>query len=390
MADGEDKSGDLLLFIGAGAVVCMGLAWLVIEAPWSAPAAESDLPVLASAVAIESTPLPQLTDAIPEPGSESRAAPASDPLRLARLALEADMLLEPAEYSAWTLFGEAVTADPGNEAARAGLDEVAIQLLGRGSSALEQGRYDDATAMTDTILARLPDHAGARKLEADIAEALAPPPPPPPAPRRAAPAPRPVDPIPALNDAFYAAMAANNVLTPPGSSAIDLVREMLDKSPGHELTAAARDMLVTEMLDRSTQSIEARDITAAQTWIDAAAPIAADPARVGLAQERITAYLIAAETQKLLPASDFVQTNYVAPEYPRVALDRGVEGWVDVEFVITERGETESIKVVEASNDRYFHEEAVAAVEQWRFEPDSFMDRPIARRSFARLAFVLD
>jgi TonB family protein len=149
-------------------------------------------------------------------------------------------------------------------------------------------------------------------------------------------------------------------------------------------------MLVTEMLDRSAQSTEARDITAAQTWIDAAAPLAPDPARVELAQERITAFVFAAEAQKLLPASDFVQTNYVAPEYPRVALDRGVEGWVDLEFVITESGETESIRVIEASNDRYFRDEAVAAVEQWRFTPDTFMDRPIARRSFARLAFVLD
>ena len=419
MTDADAKSNDPLLWIAAAVVVLMGLTWLVIEAPWSTPDgvdaalsanARGDAAATAGAADPVADALPGAAvagtagagpasapaeDTNAGQASRSAAGPGSDPLHLAELALAAGMLIEPPDYSAWSLYGRVANEEPGNAAARAGLEAVATALLGRGAAALEQGRYDDAIAIVETILERLPDHAEALALGEAVAVAAAPPPPPPVERRPEAETvaedrPPPVDPVPALNDSFFAAMAANSVLTPPGTSAVDIVGEMLAAAPEHALTTAARDMLVTEMLDRSLQSLEARDIAAARTWIDSAAPLAADRARIEEAEYRLTRHLIETESQKLLPASSFTQTHYIAPEYPRLALDRGIEGWVDLEFVISARGETESVRVIDASNERYFGEEAIATVEQWRFEPDIFMGEPIARRSHTRLVFVLD
>ena len=51
---------------------------------------------------------------------------------------------------------------------------------------------------------------------------------------------------------------------------------------------------------------------------------------------------------------------------------------------------TAEITIVDASHARYFREEAVAAVEQWRFEPVIFMGQPIPQHAYTRLEFVLN
>jgi TonB family protein len=383
------QSGDRLLWLAAGVVVLMGVTWLVVAAPWSDPDGGEFDDFAAAAVETDGDRIePQVALAA---RSESTG---SDPLHLARMALDAGMLIEPPDFSAWTLFGRVVATEPGNTAASDGLLQTADALLQRGNAALEQGRYDDASAIAATIGERLPDHAGALTLAAEVERALRPPEPvrapAPPRPEVAREEPKPVDPIPEMNTAFMDAMAQNAVLRPAGTSAVDIVKEMLSAAPDHELTIAARAMLVTEMLDRSRQSIEALDVRAAQTWIDSATPLSEDAAEIEQAQDRLTRHLIETESQKMLPTSELNQLSAATPEYPRIPLERGIEGWVELEFVVTTAGLTGDVKVTNASHDRYFREEAIAAVEQWRFEPAMFMGQAIPRRSYTRLAFVLD
>lgn len=395
MTEPATQSGDRLLWLAAVAVVGMGLAWLVVASPWSgddvqqsvaatAPAEARTL-AAAGALALAETPTP----VSPEPGA------ARDPLYLARLALDAGMLIEPAEYSAWTLFGNAMDANPGDPAARAGLEEVAAALMPRGRTALEQGRLDDAESIASTIAARFPEHEAALALATDIAVARRPPPPAAREPAAAAQAPARARPdpaarIPELHARFLEAMGQNAILTPSGTSARDVVGEMIGIAPQHELTVTARQLLVTELLDRSKQALEALDTAGAQSWIDSAAPLASDPAEIASAQERLTRHLVAAESKKRLPVSALDQTVRVAAEYPETAIDRDIEGWVDIEFVVTPQGDTTEITIVDASHARYFRDEAIAAVEQWRFEPVIFMGQPIPQHAYTRLEFVLN
>ena len=389
MEDQNDQSGDRLLWLAAGGIAFMGLAWLVVEAPWSAPEPAAPFDDIATAL-----PDP-ITTAVQESVALVAAAPvSSDPLHMAQMALDAGMLIEPSEYSAWTLFGRVAASAPDNEAAQDGLEQVATALLQRGNAALEQGRYEDARQIVTTIEQRLPAHLGLAQLSADITRATAPPPPVVVAARPAREVvvnePVPIGPIPAMNTAFRDAMAQNSILQPAGTSAIDLVNEMVAIAPDHEMTNAARELLVTEMLDRSKQSIEALDMRSAQTWIDSAAPLAADSGSIDRAQNVLTQHLISAETARILPASEFTQVYSTAPTYPRIPLERGIEGWVEIEFVVTPFGTTENVTITDASHDRYFREEAIAAVTEWRFEPFVFMNRPIPKRAHTRLSFVLD
>jgi TonB family protein len=387
MAGRTGQSGDPLIWLGVGGVLVMGLAWLAIEAPWAERAKTLD-PLAARIV-----PEPDgSASAVTEAGGDTAAQVTEDPLKLAHLALDAGMLIEPAAYSAWTLFGDAARADPSNQEAHAGLEAVAAALLRRGEAALEQGRYDDAAAATAKILEQFEEHAGASDLAERIQIALTPPEPEPvaePEPGLIALAPPP-DPVPELHDAFMVAMSQNAVLTPAGASARDLVVEMLDRAPDHELTVAARDLLVTEMLDRSAQSIEALDTAAARTWIDAATPLAADTRRVEQAEKRLARHLTASRSEQLVPADQLTRTYYQPPEYPQAARSRDIEGWVEIGFVVTPSGATADVVVIDAAPADYFNEAAVTAVSAWRFEPIIYLDQAIAQKSLTRVAFVLD
>ena len=397
------RQSDLLLYVAGGVVAAVGITWLVILKPWgsSAPAPAEQQPAPTQAVAMADTPPPSGDDAPSAP-----AAALDNPLRMADLAFQAGMLVEPEEYSAWTLYRGVVKAEPGNAAAMQGLNKVADELVRRGETALEQGRFDDARAIVERIRAALPAHAGAKALaekiwpagsgRAAVAEASfkpelpvqAPPPKVAPVQVKEEPAKPAVDPVVELNQKFEDAMTAGRLLTPADQSAKHYVELMIAKHASHDLTHAARDRLSHEFLARSSQSLEAHDTDAAGVWIDEADHLGADPNAVHTARTQLVDLQIALESAKPIPASAMKVKSYAKPIYPPRALDRGIEGWVDVEFTVEPDGSTSHVTVAAASHDTFFRKEAVAAVEQWKFEPRVFMNRPIAQRSYTRIRFA--
>jgi TonB family protein len=313
------------------------------------------------------------------------------------------MLVEPQEYSAWTLYRSVVKAEPNNAAAIEGLNKVADELVRRGETALEQGRFDDARATVERVRAALPQHAGMKALaekmwpassgRAAVAEAFKPElpvqqPPPKVAPvpvQEAKPA---VDPVVEIGQKFDEAMAAGRLLTPAADSAKHYVEVLSSKHASSDATRAARDRLSHEFLARATQSLDAHALEAAGVWIDEADHLGADAVNVRAARGQLVDQQIALESAKPIPASALKITSYVKPTYPPRALDRGIEGWVDLEFTVQPDGTTSNVTVATASHDNYFRREAVAAVEQWKFEPRVFMNRAIAQRSYTRIRFV--
>lgn len=64
-----------------------------------------------------------------------------------------------------------------------------------------------------------------------------------------------------------------------------------------------------------------------------------------------------------------VATMLVQPAYPAAAANRGVEGYVDVEFDIAATGATENIRVIAAVPPKVFERETIKAVKRWKFQP---------------------
>jgi TonB family protein len=406
----SSDQGDLLLWIAGGAIAAVGAAWLFITQPWKSTEADAPPVVAASRPSPAAAASPALTTEVEAAAGDATAlapeAALDNPLRMAELAYEAGMLVEPEEFSAWTLFARVLKSDPDNAAARDGLTKVADDLVRRGATALDQGRFDDAGAMVQRIRASLPDHAGAKALALKIWPEVVPlaptrdalPLPEPEMPRvarveEAAPAPPPpkpqVNPLVEAGNAFDKAMAEGRLLTPSEQSAKHFVVVLNRLDVDHELAKNARSKLSLEFLSRAAQSIEALDPEAADIWIDEAeALLGATDDGVRKARSALTEQLIAMESAKPVPASALKIATYVAPSFPQRANERSIEGWVDIEFTVGTDGKTRNISVTDASHEALFRREATEAVSKWQFEPRVFMGRAIEQSSFTRIRFV--
>ena len=83
-----------------------------------------------------------------------------------------------------------------------------------------------------------------------------------------------------------------------------------------------------------------------------------------------------------VPAADQSEIPIVRvePVYPQRALDRGIEGWVDVEFTVTEVGSVSAPRILRSSHaGGIFNRAALRAIERWKYEPKIVDGQPVAR-----------
>lgn len=67
--------------------------------------------------------------------------------------------------------------------------------------------------------------------------------------------------------------------------------------------------------------------------------------------------------------TDVIPLVRIAPQYPPRALRRGIEGWVLVQFTITETGAVKDPIVIQADPEGLFEDAALEAIARWRYNP---------------------
>jgi protein TonB len=77
---------------------------------------------------------------------------------------------------------------------------------------------------------------------------------------------------------------------------------------------------------------------------------------------------------------DTIPLVRVPPDYPPRALNRGIEGWVLVEFTITGAGAVKDAKVVDAKPATIFNDAALKSIARWRYNPKIENGQPVERR----------
>ncbi len=407
--DSPQESTDMLLRLAGLVFVGLAIAWLVVTQPWVSEEPEAFEPALTTnSSPVDTAVEPEAVEEGPRGELESTL---DNPLRMAKLAFEAGMLLEPESLSAWSLYLKALKADPSDPDAQAGLTEVANSLMGRANVALEQDRLNDAARLVNLVLGELPGHFDAVELakqvpaellsgrkgrvaDADKPKLETP---------KAAPIRQPkIDTKPQLAKAepkrdlmaeaatsFDEALAANRLLTPRDESARHYFQALLAEDAADERTTTAQRALFDRLMNRAAEATADSDEQAAQAWITAAEELDFNAEAIAAARESLEQRMISLATARPIPVSDLTLLDYTPPAYPERALDRDIEGWVDVEFTVTTDGTTTDAAVVNTSHDRYFKDEALAAVSQWQFEPREVRGQRVNQRTFTRLSFKL-
>ncbi len=95
------------------------------------------------------------------------------------------------------------------------------------------------------------------------------------------------------------------------------------------------------------------------------------------------------ETTASLPDGDAQPLLRIAPQYPRRAAVKGVEGWVKIAFTIQGDGSVLDAKVIDAKPSRIFNRAALNAIKKWKFKPRLVEGKPVPRKAEQIIEFTL-
>ncbi len=87
---------------------------------------------------------------------------------------------------------------------------------------------------------------------------------------------------------------------------------------------------------------------------------------------------------------DVVPLVRIQPQYPRDAAMNQIEGYVTVQFTITETGAVTNPRVIDAEPPRVFDRAALRAILRWKFKPRIIDGVAVARPATQTIDFNLD
>ena len=160
--------------------------------------------------------------------------------------------------------------------------------------------------------------------------------------------------------------------------------------PGNAALSSVLQDLGTRLASKARRALILGQTDAAKSWLDEAGAIGFTSAEVSSAQHDLEAALAKQNFMtNLVPANQLTLLKSVQPAYPMKAQGRKLEGWVDVEFTVSEAGKVKDVAVRAASSPGIFEDAAVKAVSQWRYQPILRDARPVPVRTQIRVRFAL-
>ncbi len=288
-------------------------------------------------------------------------------------------LISPSGGSARDALTEARRLDPTDPTVAQGIRDLSNELAEEARKSLSAGKNDDAQQYLTA--ARQLGAAGANlaAVERALAEA-----------NRAAAAPRRAQPAGPTPDDLVAnirqRISQGKLIDPAGDSARDILNNLRAAAPNRPEVEELSRALSTRLLEVGKQAMNAKAFDRSAQLIAGARDVGAryNEAAIAQAERDLT---LAREQQNVVSASTLKRTKMVAPVYPSVALKKGIEGWVEVSFNVTQNGTVEDVEVRNSSPADVFDDAAVRAVKQWRFEPVARNGVIVEQRAITRLRF---
>ena len=295
-------------------------------------------------------------------------------LRLANTRLRSGALIEPSEDNARFYLEAARQTIPDDPSLAEISRALQKELLARAGAAASAGN----AAETERWLANA-DGAGAQRSElAAIRRAL----------QDTLIGAR-TDKVGTLAQSFTTALAANRLVQPADTSAKTYLLALINTDPGNSVTTTARQNLGLAYLRELRGALNRGDLGAADAWLLEARTIDFTNGDLDNAGTDIKAARdkLALSTA-VVGANSLERTEYVEPKFPATMRNRGIGGWVELEFTVHPDGTTSDIVVTNSSPRKTFDSAAVTAISQWRYKPVVRDGKAVDQRANVRIRFA--
>ena len=295
-------------------------------------------------------------------------------LRLANTRLRSDALIEPSEDNARFYVEAARQLIPDDPALAETERALQRALLDRASSAANAGNAAETErwlANADSTGASRQEMTSIRRLLYDTLNGAR------------------AGRMTTLSQSFTNALSANRLLQPAGDNAKAHLLAMISTDGGNPAVATARQGLGNAFLGEFRGSLTRGDLAAADTWLNEARTIGFSGSDLKAAEVELTATRAkAVERTPVVGEKSLERIEYVAPKFPAASRNRGISGWVELEFTVLPDGSTGDIVVTNSNPRRTFDASATAAVGQWRYKPVMRDNKPVEQRVAVRIRFA--
>jgi len=165
-------------------------------------------------------------------------------------------------------------------------------------------------------------------------------------------------------------ISEGHLLDPTQDSAVFYYGALRAADPTGAATAEQARALASQLVDRSSTALAAGDLETAQRLLAAARQLGLDPARIDALEQRVAG---ARQPPTLppapVPSAALERTYYVAPVYPKKALENQVSGQVQVRISVDAQGRVKGAAIVSSTPAGVFDQSVLTAVSRWRFKP---------------------
>jgi TonB family protein len=144
------------------------------------------------------------------------------------------------------------------------------------------------------------------------------------------------------------------------------------------------------LVAKGQASVSAQQYEAAQAWLDQAAAIGyVSPQADAVRHDLEAALARRAFMSDVISANQLTLLKSVQPRYPIKAESGSIEGWVELDFTVTDTGAVEDVAVDAAKPPGVFEAAAISALLQWRYKPLMRDAKAVATRARVRIRFTL-
>ncbi len=174
---------------------------------------------------------------------------------------------------------------------------------------------------------------------------------------------------------------------PPSAKA--LMRKNRPPKPAKAIEKQLFDSVIDEAISHNTSSEQVSQTKMATTQIE---PVAMAGHGSGITDGLTAGPELAGHPNGVRSGTvneEVIALLKTTPVYPRKAARSRQEGWVKIEFTITEKGAVTEPKVIASKPRRIFDRAALKAIRNWRFKPKTIAGKAVSRRAVQVIEFKL-
>ncbi len=187
-----------------------------------------------------------------------------------------------------------------------------------------------------------------------------------------------------------ARLAQGEILEPDDDNALFYVNQVRASDPTTVGLAQISNAIQSAILARARAALDAQDTDKAELLLATARGLGSstdiDTLYDAFAQQKLRQSRAAAAAAAV---NSLVPLKPLKLDYPRAALAKGIEGWVDVAFDVTTEGKVANVTVVDASPSNIFDSAAKSALSRARFQPVLVGGQAVEIRATRHIVFRL-